>query len=512
MSAPQPPRKLTPRDAELIACYSEGLLTEAQAAELNARLHEAPQLLALIAQHAEIEEHLRSLLGEARAADRGDWFLALAELDKGSEHAELVDLEALIAEGLASGQPAKPQPMTVREAAGALGYLALEGLRSRAGVASAVAALLLLAGAIGLSLIGQTPTHQPTTQRSAPVEGEPAASRPVPVATLTADHEAQWAAFGPAPGDTLFAGQRLTLTRGFAEITTSRGAVALLEAPATIEFTDHDNALRLHAGKLVGICETDASKGFVVRTAALDITDLGTRFGVEAAADITEAHVFEGEVLAARPDAPRHEKPILLAAEQSARGSVDSETIEPLDHTTDAFANLLPESIALPSTGQGLAVGQPDRAWSIVAIDGRPLASPIHPAVYNHPSNLALPAGAQWVAWALGQPETYLFQTRVQLPADLDPADASIALQCVADDRLVAIVVNGHRVPVTDRISIAASSPQWLRGHLKPGENVIGFEIINGTASNGSAHNPVGLCLTWRVEPANTPASWNATP
>jgi hypothetical protein len=122
-----------------------------------------------------------------------------------------------------------------------------------------------------------------------------------PVATLTATHDAAWspnsAEGALAPGSQLRTGQTLTLTAGFAEITTHRGAVAILEAPATIELLNNDNALRLHAGKLVGICETPSSQGFIVRTAQVDVTDLGTRFALDAS-DVaaTQIYVMDGEV------------------------------------------------------------------------------------------------------------------------------------------------------------------------------------------------------------------------
>ena len=113
------------------------------------------------------------------------------------------------------------------------------------------------------------------------------------VATLTAERDALW---DRRPGEDLYSGQRFTLTEGFAEITTNRGAVAILEAPATIELIDNNNAIRLHTGKLVGVCETESSKGFLVRTAYMDITDVGTRFGVDTDAQSTSVSVFEGEV------------------------------------------------------------------------------------------------------------------------------------------------------------------------------------------------------------------------
>ncbi|MEM9346949.1 MAG: LamG-like jellyroll fold domain-containing protein [Planctomycetota bacterium] len=118
------------------------------------------------------------------------------------------------------------------------------------------------------------------------------------VATLTAEHDAMWqlkSGESLSRGDALAAGQRLTLTQGYAEITTRRGAVAILEAPASVELLGN-NSLRLEAGKLVGICETPSSKGFVVRTPQMDMVDLGTEFGVTVRRDRVETVVFDGEV------------------------------------------------------------------------------------------------------------------------------------------------------------------------------------------------------------------------
>ena len=166
------------------------------------------------------------------------------------------------------------------------------------------------------------------------------------VATLTAEHDAQWAEGASAPGSPLRAGQRLTLTAGFAEITTTRGAVAILEAPATIELTDNDNAIRLHAGKLVGICETPTSKGFVVKTQHADIVDLGTEFGVELTATQLTTTVFTGEVVLHTPDHPT----LPLTANQTARlTDVDSAprlAIE--DQAAVGFTLRLPTAIAVP--------------------------------------------------------------------------------------------------------------------------------------------------------------------
>lgn len=169
-------------------------------------------------------------------------------------------------------------------------------------IMGAAAAVMLLAAVLFLTwggpdqsipLAGNDPTNETP---SADTQRTPL----VAVATLTAAHDARWESdidFGtPELGETLFSEQRLVLTQGFAEITTKRGAVVLVQAPATIGLLDSDNAVYLHEGNLVGSCRTQRSKGFVVHTKHADVVDLGTEFGVEVSADGMVATVFSGKV------------------------------------------------------------------------------------------------------------------------------------------------------------------------------------------------------------------------
>ncbi|MEM9347246.1 MAG: LamG-like jellyroll fold domain-containing protein [Planctomycetota bacterium] len=306
MSDATPPIKLSARDAELLARYAEDLLTDEQAVELNQRLHAEPGLLSAIAQHAELEEHMRALLDEEHAADQGDWFVLMSELRDAEQRAE-----ALLVE-----QPAKTRPKkaprrsgedtpSVKEVAEVLWHLGKRPI-----VWGPLAAMLALAVTLVIVFTGRDGTpdpiaKQPDNTPSEPGRVGPEDRSPIPpsdpiVATLTAEYDAVWSADSAggasAPGSPLRAGQRLTLTQGFAEVTTTRGAIALIEAPATIEFLDNPNAIYLHSGKLVGICETPSSKGFVVRTPHMDVVDLGTEFGVTVGPNRVETVVFDGEV------------------------------------------------------------------------------------------------------------------------------------------------------------------------------------------------------------------------
>ena len=165
----------------------------------------------------------------------------------------------------------------------------------------------------------------------------PATPTPDPnrvVATITDQSQAQWVSAtsrGELPDRTLLGpNQRLTLARGFAEITTNRGAVVLVQAPATVETTDKDNAIRLHRGKLVGRCDTRSSKGFVVHAPGLDVVDLGTEFGVEAdAVNGSTVLVMEGSVRAQpTKQSPRAFEPVVLEKDQARRIEPTSGSLE----------------------------------------------------------------------------------------------------------------------------------------------------------------------------------------
>lgn len=196
---------------------------------------------------------------------------------------------------------ADQHPVTARELWSLAGYLASKGLRTKAGVIGSIAAVLVLGVVLLLVILpqGDTPIT-PETAVSTPNEPDQVSpANPTTnaiVATLTAEHEAVW---DRQPGQELYAGQRFTLSDGFAEITTERGAIALLEAPCTIEMI-HDNAIRLERGRLVGTVETERAKGFLVRTPLMDVVDLGTRFGVETdpAGTSSAVYVFDGLVQA----------------------------------------------------------------------------------------------------------------------------------------------------------------------------------------------------------------------
>jgi len=295
--------------------YLHGNLPADQAQAFAQTLRDHPELAAQGLEFVELMVQARQAF-ENEDAVRQALFLpsdadVLTELVQmeATAQAEVVDLAAQQKrEQQQHDTEQDPGSLSGHDFAAAASYLLRHALLSRPAILAYAAAVILLAAIVLNPWSGNDSTDAPLADHT---PNKPAAStestpRGSAVATLTATHNAVWAspqaegASAPGsltPGSKLHPNQRLTLTAGFAEITTHRGAIAILQAPATIEFTDHDNALQLHTGKLVGICETESSKGFLVHTPHMDITDLGTEFGVSVErGQGCEVYVFDGSV------------------------------------------------------------------------------------------------------------------------------------------------------------------------------------------------------------------------
>jgi len=182
--------------------------------------------------------------------------------------------------------------LSVRELCSVCGYLFWQGARRHKVAIASCAATLLLALSLFLFAPGKQTVSPPLRAVRPTVPAEQ-----VVVATLSGAQGARWYDPHVMLGDVLYAGEYLKLEEGFAQITTNKGAVAVLEAPCEIQLTNSQNGIRLVSGKIAGICETEQSKGFVVQTPRMSVTDLGTRFGVQVVNNQqTQVHVFKGEV------------------------------------------------------------------------------------------------------------------------------------------------------------------------------------------------------------------------
>ena len=345
----------TPPIDEAIEAYFAGHLTAEHLAVLEAWINADPQ-------HARAfmdELRFREIVGEhlrEQANDTGTVLAELARIEMSSE-AEVIQLGGEHA-GQAKRPKRKPEdPGTVsaHDLVAVCGYLLGKALTSKPAYLAYAAAVALLCLIVLRPWDGE---QQATDASRSVVQNDPQPSEPrldppiaTTVATLTDAHQAHWSTPdgtpAPTPGDTLYAGQHLVLTAGFAELTTVRGAVVILQSPCRVELVDSPNSIRLHAGKLVGICKTQWSKGFIVRTAHMDVTDIGTHFGVACDENGTEVRVFQGEVQAATASTSDAKTERLIAG-QSARITSQDQRVERIPSPATRFVTTMRSVVKRP--------------------------------------------------------------------------------------------------------------------------------------------------------------------
>ncbi len=115
------------------------------------------------------------------------------------------------------------------------------------------------------------------------------------VAMLSRAVDARWDARESSPrlGAPLEPGW-LRLKTGLAEIVFYSGARVMIEGPAELQLISPTNAA-CRSGRLASEVPPQA-RGFRVSTPQIDLTDLGTAFGLDVKAGRTELHVFKGSV------------------------------------------------------------------------------------------------------------------------------------------------------------------------------------------------------------------------
>ncbi len=115
------------------------------------------------------------------------------------------------------------------------------------------------------------------------------------VAMLNRVVDAQWGAAGEAPrlGAPLEPGW-LRLRSGLAQIVFYSGARVVIEGPAEFQIVSPTET-SVRNGKLIAEIPPQA-RGFCVRSPQMNVTDLGTAFGLDVKEPRTELHVFKGSV------------------------------------------------------------------------------------------------------------------------------------------------------------------------------------------------------------------------
>ncbi len=243
---------------------------------------------------------------------------------------------------------------------------------------AAAAALVILSGAIALSLLGSQHSivHLAKWMRKADQTSVPRLS----VATITNLRDAV-----PANGRPPFAiGQRavrgsLALASGTVELTFDCGAVVVLEGPANIVLENEYRA-RLASGRLRADVPHQAI-GFLIDTPRGVVRDLGTEFGVRVQQNgKTELHVLQGKVEAQPGGEGAKSAPSLVVASEAVRLTSAAKT-EPVAFDPAQFDADLPP--AQPSRHS------PDIHWSFDTAGSSTLVSE------GEPHHLTLKRGAK---------------------------------------------------------------------------------------------------------------------
>ena len=303
----------------LLAALCEGELTPAKRDRLRTLLRDHPEARRFYKRYLEVHALLEWEAGAAAVEQPVDEVLHMLRDIESSAVVEPVRLHD--PSEVKPSKPAEDRP-DFNEVAGLVWSFASQP-KVWAPLA-AVVALTLGITVVVLSTSTNTTSNTPAASATPTPRGSDTTTTLTtqPVATITATHNAVWAS-KPAGdlrrGTPLTANQRLTLTQGFAEITTNRGAVAVLEAPATLEILGN-NRIALASGTLIGQCPTEASRGFIVDTADAQIVDVGTRFGVWVdPAGQTMVEVFTGAVQVQPNSTDTVEPATLVTSGQSAR-------------------------------------------------------------------------------------------------------------------------------------------------------------------------------------------------
>ena len=146
-----------------------------------------------------------------------------------------------------------------------------------------------------------------------------------PVARFAGGADARWQQTPPQQDEALAAGHRLHLAAGRARFVFRSGAQVLIEGPATFVLLG-ENRARLSSGKAVADAPP-ASAGFILETPQLEVTDLGTEFGVVVTSDWEEVEVFSGGVQLAPAEGTAGRSQVLSAGQHlrvDGQGAVSS--------------------------------------------------------------------------------------------------------------------------------------------------------------------------------------------
>jgi Concanavalin A-like lectin/glucanases superfamily len=264
------------------------------------------------------------------------------------------------------------------------------------------------------------------------------------VARLTGLRECQWQGESTAPqsGEKLFQGERLELTKGFAEITFDSGARVVLEGPASFEINSAWDA-RLLRGALKANIPPEAI-GFRISNPAVEVVDMGTEFSMIAdASGAADVLVLKGEV-EVNPSAGDDDQGIVLHEREARRFAQSG--VSDVDDSAQMFARFtqpVPLDHFVPATDY-LHWSFDETAGSLFRADssGRPAgafdarledaANPLTAHVNGRREKALrfdghLFAEAAYPGISGNQPHTVLFWVKVPKDAQLSDAYAMVA-------------------------------------------------------------------------------------
>ena len=148
---------------------------------------------------------------------------------------------------------------------------------------------------------------------------------------------------------------RMDVSRGLVRLDFSNGARVTIEGPAQAEVVDGMRMV-LHRG-VVTATIPESAIGFVVDTAAAQVVDLGTSFGVSVSEEgLTEVCVFEGEVEVSNDAAPT---PRLLREGEAVQASENSKALDDVAFETSQFENAWPVNAGVLQTTGSLRFVSP---------------------------------------------------------------------------------------------------------------------------------------------------------
>lgn len=494
---------ITPLDHELLNGHLDGMLSDAQCAQLRQRLHASPALLAELAAAVEVEQQLISLISEARATDRGEWLMLMSALDSGQHlhPVELPERTAYESDPSARENSADSENDGVR-------ILVIPRLVWWGGIA----ALVVLAGLL-LTMVLPGGGAGPV----APVDDKAAADARAFAATTVAslvwaspDLAAADGAATPARGDRLVPGA-YRFVAGEALVKFDNGAEAILTAPVSLQILSQ-NTTSLELGTLHA--EVPASgHGFKVLVPGGVVTDLGTAFSVhvDPIAALSQIEVFSGLVQVDTNVPGQPNQSVRLRADQFARLTAKGNSLLAYEKRPER-GDLGWRSMGIAPPGAAVLDHlDADPAWEIILEDGTSQPAYVIAPVAVDQTNSDLrwldsdARTSQWLSPSsdgdrLGEfTADYIFQTTVDIDESFDLSTIDFSARFIADNQLMAVNINGVKVAgpfsipadEAESTSIKARFREWqpieianVGRYFEHGQNQIQF-VLRNTAGHG---------------------------